>query len=95
MARELLLWPLGKSAQALAYCDLADAAYAALTGDPNDATFAYRSRFDRFGQQVTPYFGPTGFEWNGVGVAEPAHCLVARADAVLVTRVDDPPVEEE
>lgn len=90
--REVLLWPAGKEAQADAYLDKADAAYAALTGNPGDLFYA-RDRFDKRGQRVTGYYGPTGMEWNGTGIAEPAACLAARADAVLATSVDWP--EEE
>lgn len=93
MIREVLLWPVGKEAAALNYADHADAAYAALTGNPTDV-WCYRDRFDIHGQQVMPFFGPTGGEWNGVGLVEPADCLAARADAVLVSSVDWPDEEE-
>jgi len=89
MDREVLIWPVGKEAAALAYCDVADAAFATLTDNP-EAIFCYRDRFDIHDQQVTPYFGPTGLEYNGAGPDEPAECLVARADAVLASSVDWP-----
>ena len=54
--REVLIWPVGKEAEALSYADEADAAYAALTGNPEDV-FCHRDRFDVHGQQVTAYFG--------------------------------------
>lgn len=91
--RQVLLWPIGKETQALAYADVADAAYAALTGDPNDV-WCHRDRFDRNGQQVTAYFGPTGGDWNNEPIIEPANCAAARADAVFVTSVDWPEEEE-
>ena len=92
--REVLIWPVGKEAEALAYADVADAAYAAQTGDPNDV-WCHRDRFDKNGQQVTAFFGPTGGEWNGQPITEPANCLAARADAVLAATVDWPEEPED
>jgi len=88
--REVLVWPVSKGADADAYLDLADAAYAALTGVPGDA-FYPRNKFDRHGQRVTGYFGPTGIGTaEDPGPAETPALLAARANAVLATFVDWP-----
>lgn len=91
--REILIWPVGKETQALAYCDVADAAYAEYTGIPSDV-FCHRDRFDRHGQQVTAFYGPTGHGTEeNPGPAEPPQCFAARSDAVLATTVDWPSEE--
>lgn len=89
MTRQVLVWPVGKEALALNYADMADNAYANLTGNPTDV-WCHRNRFDRHGQQVTAYFGPTGGEYNGEVIPEPTNCLQARGDAVLASSVDWP-----
>lgn len=93
MTREVLIWPVGKETEAFAYGDLADAAYAALTGNPGDV-WVHRDWYDRHGQLVMAYFGPTGGEWNGAGLVESPELLAARADAVLSSSVDWPEPEE-
>lgn len=92
MTREVLIWPVGKETEAWAYADVADAAYAALTGNPEDK-WCHRDWYDRHGQLVTAFFGPTGGEWNGDPLVEPPECLAARGDAVLASTVDWPDEE--
>lgn len=93
MTREVLIWPVGKETEGLAYADVADAAYAVLTGNPEDV-WCHRDRFDRHDQLVTAFFGPTGGEWNNAPIPEPPECLAARGDAVLASTVDWPDPEE-
>jgi hypothetical protein len=98
MAREILIWPVSKDTEALAYCDFADAEFAianiAEGGNPNDK-FAYRNKRDAHGQMVTPYLGPTGFDWLGAPFPEPSGGPALRADAVLATSYDEIPVEDD
>lgn len=56
-----------------------------------DAPF-YDVRVDKYGQRVVGYLGPGGWLWNGVPFPEPAGRPEARADGVLVDRVEWPDV---
>jgi hypothetical protein len=89
MSREVLLWPVNKDTEALAYCDFADAAYAALTGNPSDV-WCYRNRRDKNGKMYTPYLGPTGGEWYGDPMPEPSGGPALRASATLVDHIEYP-----
>jgi hypothetical protein len=86
MANRVVIFPIGKEAEAEAYKTWTNA-HSPFA--PND--FAY-IRDDTFGQRVVPYLGPP-FTWNGVEFAEPAGGEAARADGVLAESVTWP--EEE
>lgn len=87
--REWLNWPIAKHSEALAYCGVADAAYATFVNEPG-GVFCY-CRPDRHSNWITPFYSPTG--WGSEqepGPPEPSECLAARADATLVTFIEWP-----
>ena len=84
--REVLVWYLGKETEAMAYLDLADAAYQA---DYNTTDIFYHRNFrDRYGRVVTGYYGPTGLgNESNPGPDEPPALLAARGSHAVLTNV--------
>ena len=75
---KVIIFPIGKEAEATAYANGCNAHYAANI-EPG-GTFTYAPRPDIFGQSVTAYYGEIV---NGQPFEEPAECLALRADGVL------------
>lgn len=75
---KVVIFPVGKEAEAQAYADGVNAHYAANI-EPGGA-FAYQPRPDIYGQKVVAYYGEIV---NGQPFEEPAECLALRADGVL------------
>lgn len=85
MGNRLVVFPVGKEAEGLAYQAWSNAeGRNPFHPDP----FAY-CRNDAFGQWVVPYLGPP-FTYDNVEVPEPEGGEVARADGVLVDMVTWP-----
>jgi hypothetical protein len=82
MARDLVVFPVGKEASADDYLAFCNANNPDVGSDwyPND-------RVDAYGQRVVAYLGPTGFDWNGAPYPEPSGGPAARADGVLSSTV--------
>lgn len=82
---DVVVFPKGKEVQALAYLAFCNANNpdVGIPWYPND-------RFDKYGQQVIGYLGPTGFLWNLLPFQEPVGGPLARADGVLTSNVEWP-----
>lgn len=75
---KVVIFPIGKEAQAQAYANGCNAHYAANI-EPGGA-FTYPPRPDAFGQSVVAFYGEIV---NGAPFVEPAGCLALRSDGVL------------
>ena len=84
---DVIIFPVGKEVEALSYLAWCD------QNNPDSGSWYPNNRFDKFGQQVIAYLGPTGFIWNNEPFPEPAGGEAARADGVLSSIVEWP--EEE
>lgn len=80
----LVIFPVGKEASADAYLAFCN------TNNPDVGQPFYNERFDRWGQRVVAYLGPTGFLWNSLPFPEPVGGPAARADGVLSDTVEWP-----
>lgn len=75
---KVVIFPVGKQAQAQAYATGCNAHYAANI-EP-DGAFTYPPRPDIFGQSVVGYYGAAV---NGMPFDEPAECHALRSDGIL------------
>lgn len=82
MTRQVIRWPNDKLASAEAYRVWADDAFRLISGNPEDV-FSYAPRLDAFDFYITPFLGPTGFDWNSQPCPEPEGGEAMRADGVL------------
>lgn len=90
MANKVVIFPVGKQAEAQAYSDWTTVQWQALY-EPT-GTWGY-VRNDAYGQWVVPYLGPP-MTWDGVIVPEPEGGEAARADGVLHDTVTWPNEDE-
>lgn len=97
MATPFCKWPANDQAGANNYKAVCDAEYEAFLEDnnaPEPGAIWALVREDKNGNWAVPLFGPP-WSWDGVNaISEPAACLAARADAVVVDSPEWPEPEE-